>query len=97
MELIEQARLKGFIPDFDTIDFIRMAELQKWLREKHNIFITIKMEANWRPNAIVGYKGFVFSLSSKNQGYNIVTGLVMELTYEKALEEALKESLKLIP
>jgi len=61
--------------------------LQKWLREKHNIQITI----------LRGFDG-----GSKNWFYIGEIGLVIANkrvslgTYEEALEEALLESLKLI-
>jgi len=65
------------------------ALLQKWLREKHNIQITI----------LRGFDG-----GSKNWFYIGEIGLVIAnkrvssgTTYEEVLEEALFEALKLIP
>ena len=66
--------------------------LQKWLREKYNIFVTVDINAYC--NNI--YSASVLSLSSKNQGELLLDGFTMYKIYEEALEQGLREALKLI-
>lgn len=66
--------------------------LQKWLREKYNIFVTVDIS----PYCKNIYSAGVLSLSSKNQGERLLDGFTMYPTYEEALEEGLREALKLI-
>lgn len=69
--------------------------LQKWLREKHNIFITIEIDAT-------SYPKFTYSILKYTEllwetGLELgVNNLSLYRTYEEALEEGLQEALKLI-
>jgi len=69
--------------------------LQKWLRETHNIFVTVEPIYYFKGDNI-GYSATVNSLSSKNQGELLLDGFTIYLNYKEALEQGLYESLKLI-
>lgn len=60
--------------------------LQKWLRETHNIYVSIK----YKPDEIINR----FELSIYEQIYHRHTEIYA--TYESALEEGLKQGLTLI-
>ena len=70
--------------------------LQKWLREKHKIFISIWLHPHHKENTQEGYSSGVQSINSKNQGEILLDGFTIYSTYEEALEEGLYEALKLI-
>lgn len=76
--------------------YLTQALLQRWLREKHLIFITIDIVPYSQPNAVVSYTIKIKSLSSKNQGENLATGFLETNSYEKSLEVALVIGLNLI-
>ena len=63
--------------------------LQKWLREKHNIHITIDLLNN-------SFEEFGFTISYPWREYINNINEDLKKPYEEALEEALVESLKLI-
>lgn len=94
-ETFELAQKKGF--EGCTIILPTQSLLQRWLREKHLIFVTVKILAHFQPNAVVGYLPIIQSMSCKNQGYNLIEGFRGNQSYEEALELGLKESLKLLP
>lgn len=68
--------------------------LQKWLREKHKIFVTVIFES-YRPDC-PKFSADVLSLSSKNMGERVLDGFTLYNTYEEALEEGLYQTLLLV-
>jgi len=79
MDLIQKAINKGFYPNNEKY---YLWEIQKWLREKHEIYIyclpkVINLTFNWQTN------------------YSMREGIHFN-TYEEALEEGLLGALKLI-
>ena len=69
--------------------------LQKYLREIHNIFVTVNPIYYFKGGNI-GYAAEVNSLSSKNQGEILLDGFTIYSSYEEALEQGLYEALLLI-
>src|SRR5688572_28301561 len=68
-----------------------LVELQKWLREKHNIWVIISFGYGVEYNVYRPQSGYAFNMKEPtlNDGtYN---------TYEEALEDGLIEALKLLP
>ena len=59
--------------------------LQKWLREEHNIYLTI-FNYSKEPNEVLGFRSHIFPY--------LLTQVFS--TYEEALEKGLQEALKLI-
>ena len=113
-ELVQLAKDKGFEATFvydkpfiySSKEPLRwlfwMTELQKWLREVHNIHIeiySITTKINGYYIVLRGI-GFELNLDNDKQGnwYPIMEGLGYKVfnTYEQALEVGLFESLKLI-
>ena len=100
-QLIASAKEKGFESHiigksveakYSNKDFYHlwMCELQKWLREKHNIHISIwynNLTEKWRVDYIIDILLDEEYYCDKDREQN---------TYEEALEEGLKEALKLI-
>lgn len=87
MDLIQKFRKKGFTPINNK--YI-LWEGQKWLREKHSIYIIISSENNslFLPDDKFGYAiKFNRGYDAKNPEFKL---------YEQALEEALLQALKLI-
>lgn len=96
-QLIELAKQKGFksmlydLPPFQVMPlpeeyFIYwLAELQKWLREEHDVQVYAKPVNN--PN---------WSVYVDRWGHHLVTEYIVHETYEQALEAGLIEALKLI-
>jgi len=74
------------------------SQLQKWLRNKHKIHITIFLFEEWQEdgNTLLHKYDFIIKQMLKF-GTNIVSHKpILYDTYEEALEIALQESLKLI-
>ena len=102
-QLIASAKEKGFESHiigksveakYSNKDFyyLWMCELQKWLREEHNIHIEIHLVIKPIGNTI--YKSEVYKVFGDMKiGTHF---LEYYQTYEQALEEGLKETLKLM-
>ena len=64
--------------------------LQKWLREKHNISISVEFKLDKHP--ILKYFTLVYNIKARHIQHN----RELKNTYEEALEVGLKEGLQLI-
>ena len=100
--------------DFDEIEISRkdivvycyysrptQSLLQRWLREKHDIFISVVINANDDVNIIMkSYNNTEYiydeSLGIKHVDYHTFDGILKFSSYEQALEQGLLEALKLI-
>lgn len=95
-ELIKQSEEKGFISRDRLVKvnesyyYLWMCELQKWLRDKHNIDVQAPCI---RFNSLK-VKGYQYAITSDN--YQQFTQEGDYNTYEQALEQGLIEGLKLI-
>ena len=98
-ETAKLAKEKGFQELTHKIDWVdnerycipTQSLLQKWLREKHDIHIIVKVFGNSKSN-LRTYATDIFLIGNK-----LITGRrKVENTYEEALETALFEALKLI-
>lgn len=100
-QLISSAKEKGFrthmyylIERVDIEYYLWMCELQKWLREIHNIHIQLHYDAN---NHNWEYRMFLLKEYIYDTGYNkVVLSFNKNISYEQALEAGLLESLNLI-
>ena len=106
-ELIDKAFKLGFESYFGLMIGVNpkcyhlwMADLQKWLREVHNIHISVTKvyECSKSPARFKGWNIFIAGKDFETN-YEINNTLVYKYynTYEEALEASLKEALKLIP
>lgn len=68
-----------------------LCDIQKWLREKHGIHITINYNTIWK-----GYYFQVLKIRNHLKTNYLKQGESFEENYEKSLEKALFEALKLI-
>jgi len=86
------SKQKGYL---ETFSAPTQSLLQRWLREVHNIFITIEVDCTLEPKfcyCISSYKEFgEWKNEIETRHYSD-----LERTYELALEEALKKALSLI-
>lgn len=66
--------------------------LQRWLREKHGIYISVQNDItnDWLYDIRSGYPEATYK-------GNIIVGVITWRTYEEALEDALQTALNLIP
>lgn len=71
--------------------YLWMCELQKWLREEHNIEVYVVPIHAYQRGTGVLYKFAILGRVSAKNIYNYCLD-----TYEQALEKALQEGLKLI-
>lgn len=69
--------------------------LQKWLREKHKLFVTVTIDPD-QYRGLINYAAEVFDISVDREGLRILDGFTVYQTYEEALEEGLFETLKLV-
>lgn len=65
--------------------FMELCLLQKWIRDTHNIHISINSLGQCNYHLLVGFVG---NILTKGNNYS---------TYEEALEKGLQEALNLIP
>lgn len=96
-QLIKLAKEKGFISNIhkaismqtnDSLyEYLWMCELQKWLRDEHDIHVTAD-RVEFLETSEKGYMWIIY-----NQKHNAGEELT---TYEVALEKGLLEALKLI-
>jgi hypothetical protein len=101
MDLIQESENKGFLSRDKLIKYNKtyfylwMCELQKWLRDKHNLHIAIEFT----------YSGYIISKMEKfTENDTFISSfplrendrLVYFKTYELALERGLQELLNLI-
>lgn len=109
MDLKQKAEKLGFVskiklvhenlksPDMGELEsllyYLWKCELQKWLREIHNIAVIVSFTNN---NAFEFYY-FIHSDISKPYSNRICSLPVKVNSYEKALEIGLQETLKLLP
>ena len=78
---------------YNTIDAPTQSLLQKWLREEHNIYVSV----DYLIIEVIDSKGVRFDWSIYNKDESIESKeLIGLLTYEEALEKGLQEALKLI-
>ena len=106
MDLIQLSKEKGFISRDNLIKvnadykYLWMCELQKWLREVHNIHIVISPILKEEDGDDAEKKSFKLQVS---QNYITIDDFFDYLededyeTYEEALEAGEQEGLKLIP
>lgn len=95
-DVFQLADDKGFsscIDDQRTPDYLKLAEVQKWLRDEHKIFLEISQQQYYAPNKIV------FSVNPAKliaEQMRITTVSPKAETYEEALLNGINEALKLI-
>lgn len=110
-QLIKLAEEKGFFQDFTAmqisyghldIDYLWMCELQKWLRDKHNIDIIFEPE-RYKNGINYCVQAQCFDLINGDSKLNFIINATYMFndnheypTYEQALEKGLSEALKLI-
>ena len=96
-QLIELSKEKGFSysyvsPNFEKAFYLWMCELEKWLRDEHQIYISVMCS-------------HIKDLTGETNEYSLCCEWEISdrkdmcgvgLSYEETLEEALLESLKLI-
>jgi len=75
----------------DLIDALEKSTVQEWLLKEHKIFVSVKLEPDK-----VKYYANVQSISSKNQGEQLLDGFTLFDEQADAYEEGLEEALKLI-
>jgi hypothetical protein len=68
--------------------------LQKWLREKHKIYIDVDSACYLEEGK---YAAQIHAHGKRHFQKNILDGFTIFKTYEEALEEGLAEALRLIP
>ena len=88
-ELIKLALQKDFLFIVDSY-YLWMCELQKWLRDKHNIHININTELD---DGNIEYGVDIYTIDRKNFNCEYVG---IDYTFDKVLEKGLFEALKLI-
>ena len=69
-------------------------EVQKWLREKHKLFIS-----SFISNPFIEPCTFIWTLQNLKEGpedYTVTVSVCSYYSFEKALEEGISEALKLI-
>lgn len=84
--------VKGFIYDAPA-----QYVLQKWLRDKHNIFVTVDIDPDLykcRTNYCADVKNC--DSNSDSLGLRLLDGFSLHQSYEEALEEGLYQALKLV-
>ncbi len=70
------------------------AMLQKWIRDKFKIFVTVIIDPDLCKSKI-NYSADVLSLELEKEGLRLLDGFTIYQNYEAALEEGLQETLKL--
>lgn len=102
-ELMKLSQDKGFLSRDAYVNvtlsyyYLWMCELQQWLREKHNILVTIDCD----PDVYNGKINYITSVRNCNRnsdalGVRIAHGFSMFQYYETALEQGLFVGLNLI-
>jgi hypothetical protein len=71
------------------------AMLQKWIRNKFKIFVTVVINPDLYKSKI-NYSADVLSLELEKEGLRLLDGFTIYQNYEEAFEEGLQETLKLI-
>lgn len=94
MEIFKISESLGFSTNKNLDKDLNFYLLQKYLREKHNIYVSVHFDS-YSPD-VPEYYAVVKSISSKNMGERLLDGFTLYSNYEDALEEGLFESLKLI-
>jgi hypothetical protein len=76
----------------------RQSELQKWLREEHNILVIVDIDPDIY-NGKVNYTADVKNCDNNSDaiGIRLLDGFTKFQSYEEALEEGLLQALNLIP
>ena len=84
---------RGFLYNLNVYSASTQSILQKWLREKHNIMVTVSI-----PYEEFGFYAAEIWGENREDGIKIleIDGMSVFKTYEEALEEGLQEALKLI-
>ena len=101
-ELYILANKLGFVPQDLSISwkidsYLWMCELQKWLREKHNIYCSAWCNASgwaWEIEKTNGTHISIMNIDGNVKGVNLDSGMFN--SYEEALEDGLLEALKIL-
>jgi len=64
-------------------------QIQKWLREKHEIFVTVELDID-QYKSIIKYYAAVYSLQVDKEGLRLLDGFTLFDNYEAALEEGIQ-------
>jgi hypothetical protein len=105
--LVELAKEKGFNDNMTGLkELFYMVEIQKWLREVHNIDISIIVNYNQK-NQVKSYRCGIIYIDSKATDYKLIDSFFIRpsvssydfvefSSYEEALEEGINSALKVI-
>lgn len=84
----------------DLCIYLYLCEMQKWLREVHNIYVDVRHTASLDGKGIQYYTNWGFIRNLDKEGKQNVNGGYSEYedwkTHEQALEHGVMEGLKLI-
>lgn len=92
---LDVKKIKEYLNNYGH--YLWMCELQKWLRDKHNLFIHISAYSQENTNDLIWDVAFDYEIITFNKGnYELLNIEDKIISYEKALESGLFEALKLI-
>ena len=91
----EDGKLYGDRGDYTDYPAPTQSLLQKWLREKYNIYVEIIVDQTSKPKFCYGITGYKDKVGCFN-ALHFRTFSDLEYTYEKALEAGLFHALELI-
>jgi hypothetical protein len=77
----------------DTCDYLLLAEMQKWLREKHNVFCEVQ-SVNYTDINRMRFESCVYSELYEDEYTDDIDEKDVFDTYELALLDALSDALK---
>ena len=101
-ELIDKAFKLGFESYFGVMTSVNpkcyhlwMANLQRWLREKHSLYVMLEETETLSSESGIGFYYKIIKVKDKEH-LRLEYSNYFYKTYEEALEAGLKEGLKLI-
>lgn len=93
MDLIQKANNLGFV--IKNKEY-HLWEIQKWLREKHNLIVIVYLHKEKRVSGIIYKYSFLVHYENNILGLASYTDGTLYETYEQAFEQGLQGGLKLI-